>query len=79
MMPPETPELAHDAPASWKELRFKGGRKWICRGMGAWITYRKDQPLHVGFAGKYLGRWEMTPESARSKMEQLYVKILRNN
>ncbi len=65
--------------ASWKAWRLKGVRKWVCWGMGAWVTYRKDQPLHVGIAGKYLGTWAMPPEAARAKLEQMYVEILTRN
>ena len=47
--------------------------------MGAWVTYRKDQPLHVGLAGKYLGAWAIPAEAARAKLEAMHDEILKSN
>lgn len=64
---------------NWKVSKFKGGRKWVCWAMTAWVTYREGEPVHVGFGGQYLGTWEIPPERARSILEEMYAKTLMNN
>lgn len=64
---------------NWKHSRFKGGVKWVCWAIGAWVTCRKNEPLHVGLNLQYLGRWEMEPKQAKSELEKRYLAQVRGN
>jgi len=61
-----------ESPAVWEKSRFKGGIKWVCWKMCAWVTFRKNQPLHIGLGQKYLGTWDCSAEEAKQKLERMY-------
>lgn len=58
-----------------------GIRKWVCWSAGCWVTYRKAEPaiVHIGFNKEYLGVWELSPDAARAKLEEMHVKRLQEN
>ena len=64
---------------NWEKSRFKGGYKLVCWSICAWITFRKDEPLHIGFQGDYLGTWDCSVDEAKTKLENMQAKILASN
>lgn len=56
----------------WEKSRFKGGVKWVCWKMSAWVTARKNEPLHIGLGQKYLGTWDCAADEAKQKLERMY-------
>lgn len=65
---------------NWEMTRFKGGKKWVCLEMVAWVTWRKAEPaLHIGLGKKYLGTWLCSVDEAKLKLERMHCGQLQMN
>jgi hypothetical protein len=66
---------------NWEYSRAMGVTKWVSWGAGCWVTWRKTEPgiCHIGFRNEYLGTLEMSPEQAKTKLEQMHMESLVSN